>query len=183
MFICARAGHRPGFELSRPLFRHAFVTSASLRLAGSGVGYVKSHGMRNRFNRVALRRREVGSAGFQVGCAAESAVRPLQKRRTGLAPCSVAAVNLELGSHNSLFIRGKGGGLSWTKGQALTCIDPTTWIWSTRTPSEKVEFQLVLNDEVWEKGDTHVLEPGASIEFTPDFEWPEIPRISSIPSQ
>jgi hypothetical protein len=91
---------------------------------------------------------------------------------------TVLAVNLDLGRNNAVFIRGEGGGLRWDKGQLLTCIDPQTWVWSTRVSNDKLEFQFLLNDEVWEKGEAHILEPGTSIELTPDFEWPEIPRVS-----
>lgn len=88
------------------------------------------------------------------------------------------AVDLDLGSDNKLFIRGQGGGLSWQKGQELTRVNPKTWIWSGQGSHERLEFQLLLNDQVWEKGTTHIVEPGNSIELTADFEWPEIPRIS-----
>jgi hypothetical protein len=86
--------------------------------------------------------------------------------------------HLDLGRNNTLFIRGKGGGLTWYKGEALKCVDPETWVWSSEFANDKLEFQLLLNDEVWEKGEPHVLAAGDTIEVTPDFEWPEIPRIA-----
>jgi hypothetical protein len=89
------------------------------------------------------------------------------------------AVNLELGGSNALFIRGQGAGLSWDFGQRLTSLDFKTWVWCAKARSEKIEFQFLLNDEVWEKGETHLLKAGDSIELTPDFEWPEIPRVCS----
>ena len=68
--------------------------------------------------------------------------------------------------------------MKWDVGQRLICVEPETWVWSVGDSKERVQFQLLLNDEVWEKGEAHVLEPGNSMELTPDFEWPEIPRIS-----
>lgn len=109
----------------------------------------------------------------------EPASRSFNKSRVGALRAAVVAVNLDLGSDNALFIRGQGGGLNWDKGQALNCVDAKTWIWAAEASSEKLEFQLLLNDEVWERGEPHIIEPGDSIEITPDFEWPEIPRTSS----
>ena len=88
----------------------------------------------------------------------------------------VKAVHLELGADNALFIRGHGGGLSWDQGQPFSQLGKGTWIWSAEASAERLEFQLLLNDEVWERGPAHILEPGTSIQLTPDFEWPEIPR-------
>ena len=112
-------------------------------------------------------------------------MRAVPRRCRGLAPAArvaqkpssrVAVVNLELGADSFLAIRGSGAGLTWAKGQTMTRVDPKTWVWSTEASIHKIEFQLLLNDEVWERGDAHILEPGNSIELTPDFEWPEIPR-------
>jgi hypothetical protein len=91
----------------------------------------------------------------------------------------VVLVHLELGTNNAVFIRGQGGGLNWEAGQALTQLEQGTWIWWTDLKSESVEFQLLLDDLVWERGHPHVLEPGHTIHISPDFEWPEIPRVSS----
>lgn len=91
---------------------------------------------------------------------------------------SLVMVNVELGIHNALFIRGQGADLSWDRGQPFTRLGHETWIWSADAGTERLEFQLLLNDEVWERARAHILEPGTSIELTSDFEWPEIPRTS-----
>jgi hypothetical protein len=97
-----------------------------------------------------------------------------------LPPCStVVAVDLELGPNNSVFIRGQGCGLRWDRGQPLTCLGPWRWIWSAGPSEERVEFGLLLNDQVWARGEKIVLDPGHTIEITPDFEWPEIPKVAS----
>jgi len=95
------------------------------------------------------------------------------------ASCTVVAVDLELGANNAVFIRGKGCGLRWDRGQPLTCLGSRRWVWSAGPSEERVEFGLLLNDQVWARGDKIVLDPGRSIEITPDFEWPEIPRVAA----
>ncbi len=121
--------------------------------------------------------REVGVRAFGSGSPHSE---PSAKRSTGIRTRPVrgvvAAVNLDLGCDNAIFIRGQGGGLSWDRGQPLTLVDAQTWVWSPDDRKDKLEFQLLLDDEVWERGQKHVLEPGDSIELTPDFEWPDMPR-------
>jgi len=95
------------------------------------------------------------------------------------ACCTVVTVDLELGSNNEVFIRGKGCGLRWDQGQRLTCLGPGRWVWSASPSEERVEFGLLLNDQVWARGEKMVLDPGRTIEITPDFEWPEIPRVAA----
>ena len=67
--------------------------------------------------------------------------------------------------------------MSWGKGQRLQFIHSTKWVWSTPAAGT-IEFQLLLNDEVWERGEPHLIEPGVCLALTPDFEWPEIPRVA-----
>jgi hypothetical protein len=57
-------------------------------------------------------------------------------------------------------------------------VDPGTWIWPHDRLEEKVTLQLLLDDQIWAKGENLVLESGVRIELTPDFDWPEIPRTS-----
>ena len=114
----------------------------------------------------ACRRPAVAS---QRGC--ERADKPI-------AQTTVVAANVELGQGASLFIRGQGGNLRWDRGRPLTCIGPRRWVWSASGVKERVEFQLLLNDQVWARGENLVLGAGEKIEVAPDFEWPEIPRTS-----
>jgi hypothetical protein len=90
----------------------------------------------------------------------------------------VVAVDLDLGSDSSVFIRGQGGGLRWDQGKRLNRVGPRTWIWSANGCSEMVEFQLLIDDEVWARGQTHTVEPGGTARVAPDFEWPEIPKVA-----
>ena len=88
-------------------------------------------------------------------------------------------VHLELGTNNALYVRGRGGTLSWDSGQPLLQVERGTWVWSTDLWTDPVEFQLLLNDTIWERNQPHFLEPGHTIHISPDFEWPEMPRVSS----
>ena len=76
---------------------------------------------------------------------------------------------IDVGFGNSLFIRGQGAELSWDKGLPLNCTDRSTWSWSTAQAKDKVLFKLLLNDQVWAKGEDVVVEAGGKIELTPAF--------------
>lgn len=91
-------------------------------------------------------------------------------------PAAILEARAELGPGHSLFVRGQGAGLSWGKGTPLLQVDSATWIWANDHLEETVIFQLLLDDQIWAKGEKQVLQAGGRIETTPDFEWPEIPR-------
>ena len=98
---------------------------------------------------------------------------PLEVPRSqhGLAAQQVTVVEakIDVGLGNTLFIRGQGDGLSWLKGVPLNCIDASTWVWSTTQAKDKVVFKLLLNDEVWARGEDVVAEAGRKIEIIPCF--------------
>jgi len=89
---------------------------------------------------------------------------------------TVVEAKADLGLGDALYIRGKGGSLSWERGQQLTWVGRHTWVWSSNQPEGNIVFQLVLNDQVWARGREVVLEAGKRMQVEPDFEWPEIPR-------
>jgi len=76
---------------------------------------------------------------------------------------------LDVGYGNSLFVRGEGDGLRWDKGTPLDCRNASTWLWSTQAAKEKIVFKLLLNDQVWAKGEDLVVEAGKKIEVVPSF--------------
>lgn len=75
---------------------------------------------------------------------------------------------IDVGFGNSLFLRGEGEGLSWNAGIPLTCVDRSTWKWSGET-HDPVKFKLLLNDNVWCKGEDLTAIPGDRLEITPAF--------------
>jgi hypothetical protein len=88
---------------------------------------------------------------------------------TPLEPLTIVEAEIEVGSGDSLFIRGEGEGLSWNKGQPLSRFDASRWIWSSHQAREKVICKLLLNDTVWAKGDDVVVRAGTRVELAPVF--------------
>jgi hypothetical protein len=93
----------------------------------------------------------------------DATVRPV-----GKVPGVVARIDLPLG--HAVFIRGEGGGLDWHRGARLDCLAPGVWIWSVGGLTQKIVFQLLLNDSIWARGADITLQPGGRVELVPDFE-------------
>src|SRR6185437_14125736 len=87
--------------------------------------------------------------------------------RSSAKPVTTEA-KIDVGFGNTLFLRGEGLGLSWTKGVPLTCVDGNTWKW-TGDASEQVKFKLLLNDQVWSQGEDLIATPGQKVEIAPAF--------------
>ncbi len=81
----------------------------------------------------------------------------------------LVAARIDVGLGNALFIRGEGAGLSWERGQRMTCVEPAKWVWLAKQAECRAVFKLLLNDESWAHGDNMVGEPGRAIEVTPRF--------------
>jgi len=114
-----------------------------------------------------------------VGCGDEQrTARPTSAAEFMVELRTMVWAKIELGAGNALFIRGEGEGLDWQRGQAMAQLDEMTWIWSAHPAKEPVVFQLLLNDLILARGDKVTLEPGGIIGLVPDFEWPEMPRVS-----
>jgi hypothetical protein len=84
-------------------------------------------------------------------------------------PVTEVVARGDVGFGNSLFIRGEGDGLSWDRGTPLACTDASTWVWSASQAREKVVFKLLLNDQVWAKGEDVVVKAGQRVEVVPGF--------------
>ena len=113
--------------------------------------------------------RRLGPPGpSQVGRLA-SAVREPGKQSSADAQAALVKAKIDVGWGNGLFIRGQGSGLRWDKGEPLACVDGSTWVWANAQVREKVEFKLLLNDQVWSDGPNLVVEPGKRIEVRPSF--------------
>jgi predicted component of type VI protein secretion system len=82
---------------------------------------------------------------------------------------TMVAARIDVGVGNQVFIRGQGDGLSWLQGVPLKCIEPTTWVWSTTQATGKVVFKLLLNDQIWAKGEDVVIDAGRKVEIVPFF--------------
>jgi hypothetical protein len=84
------------------------------------------------------------------------------------APVTTIKANIDVGFGNNLFLRGQGAGLSWERGVPLTCVDGKTWQWTGKV-EEGLTFKLLLNDQVWAKGEDLVAKPGQELEIVPAF--------------
>ena len=84
-------------------------------------------------------------------------------------PLTMVAVKADVGYGKALFIRGQGLGLTWDKGLPLSCIDSSTWIWSANNSNSAAEFKVLINDEIWSKGENLKVTPGERIEIEPAF--------------
>ncbi len=82
---------------------------------------------------------------------------------------AVITVKYNCGFGNCLFIRGDGAGLSWDKGIQLKNIDSDTWVWEGDRPFTQFSFKVLLNDEIFELGDDHVMISGSNYNFSPNF--------------
>ena len=134
--------------------------------------------MKIRFHTAVKPTREVGATLSRPSCLSDTGANRRFEAWPRRAQRSTVVVHAELGVGYAVFIRGEGGPLSWDSGRILTCAELGTWVWMTNSPTDKFQFQLLLNDEVWERGQPHVLEGGHILHVAPDFEWPEIPKTS-----
>ena len=79
------------------------------------------------------------------------------------------AADINVGLGNTLYIRGKGEGLSWDKGVPLHCIGDSMWTWASTAVKDKAVFKLLLNDVVWAQGENLTVEAGKDLQVTPRF--------------
>jgi hypothetical protein len=70
---------------------------------------------------------------------------------------------------NMLYIRGVGPGLSWEKGQAMTCMADELWATSLADAAGPVVCKFLINDLIWCAGDDFVVTPGTKAVLTPIF--------------
>lgn len=83
-------------------------------------------------------------------------------------------VHIEQHVTKSIYLRGEGiSTLSWEKGVELNHQEPDEWVFETTETFLTGEFKLLINDQIYEIGESHILYPGASIRINPKF--PESP--------
>ena len=79
--------------------------------------------------------------------------------------------NVDVGFGNSLFIRGEGAGLSWSKGTPLENVSPYEWAFSSTKAKGEVTFKLLINDEIWSEGENLTVPTGGTSVSSPSFSW------------
>lgn len=78
-------------------------------------------------------------------------------------------IKYDVGFSNSLYLRGKGANLSWDRGVPLKNVKNDEWVWETDAPFNTCEFKVLINDQRFEEGENHPLNPGGNISYTPRF--------------
>jgi len=86
-----------------------------------------------------------------------------------VAAFTAVTAQIDVGFGNTLFIRGEGPGLSWTKGLALKNAGSTEWTISLPRATRPIVFKFLLNDEVWSTGEDYKADPGALVVLQPSF--------------
>jgi hypothetical protein len=78
-------------------------------------------------------------------------------------------VKYDVGYSNALTIRGKGANLNWEKGQLLKNVKADEWVFETDTHFSQIEFKVLINDQLYERGENHLLNCGSNVAYTPKF--------------
>lgn len=84
-------------------------------------------------------------------------------------PKTRITIKYDTGFSNQIYVRGKGANLSWEKGQPLKNTKSDEWVWETDAQFTQCEFKVLINDRVYENGDNHLLNAGATLLYTPHF--------------
>ncbi|WP_309387314.1 hypothetical protein [Cerasicoccus frondis] len=90
------------------------------------------------------------------------------KSASSTPPLTTIVADLDVGWGNTIYIRGEGGPLAWTKGIQMDCADGK-WTWSTTDAPEGLEFKFVLNDKTWAKGENMTVAAGSTAVLRPVF--------------
>lgn len=78
---------------------------------------------------------------------------------------------VDVGFGNTLYVRGEGAGLSWTKGTLLDNVSPYEWAFDTTHTHGTITFKFAINDEVWAEGENGTVEAGETSISSPTFAW------------
>ncbi len=79
----------------------------------------------------------------------------------------IAKVDVSYG--NTLFIRGEGGGLTWTEGQPMENVGSDEWVFHASNASGGLVFKFLINDEIWSLGEDLTVPSGGTSVSAPTF--------------
>ena len=119
--------------------------------------------------RLRVSRTPSGAKVTPIRC--ETPSRPARRVRQAheLERVTTVSAKIDVGFGNTLYIRGEGDGLSWNEGRPMVCIDGASWVWSSSRTNGSVTFKLLLNDQLWCRGENIHVEPGQTLEVVPSF--------------
>jgi hypothetical protein len=110
--------------------------------------------------------------------ARKAAVAPKIRSTAAAAPAVMSApkatgvtitAKIDVGFGNSLFLRGSGAGLTWTKGVPLVCVADDAWSLVLPGATGPIAFKFLLNDTAWSTGKDFLAGPGDTVTVTPVF--------------
>ncbi|MDP4610212.1 MAG: hypothetical protein NWT02_03395 [Opitutales bacterium] len=78
---------------------------------------------------------------------------------------------VDVGFGNSLYVRGSGAGLSWSKGTLLDNVTPYEWALKSTKAKGEVTFKFLINDEIWAEGENLTVAVGGTSISSPIFAW------------
>lgn len=93
---------------------------------------------------------------------------PVENRQAGLVS-AVLRANILIGIGNKIHVRGEGGGLAADQGEPMSFVEIGLFEWVSEPTEEPLEVRLFLNDEVEAIGGPWRLQPGQTLEVTPEF--------------
>jgi len=95
---------------------------------------------------------------------------PAKKAAKKSTPSKTTIVaNVDVGFGNTLYIRGDGPGLSWSKGVPMDCVGDTGWTLSMSGVSSAFEYKVLINDQYWSAGENGAVKPGKTATTVPLF--------------
>jgi|CZKI01.1.fsa_nt_gi hypothetical protein len=100
--------------------------------------------------------------------AAASLAAPAIMAKPKAAGVTITA-KVDVGFGNTLFLRGNGAGLNWSKGTPLACVSSDTWRVVLPRADSPFAFKFVLNDTAWSAGKDYLAGPGDTVTVTPAF--------------
>ena len=77
--------------------------------------------------------------------------------------------NIDVGFGNALYVRGDGAGLNWETGLLMACVADDQWQILLGEASRPITLKFLINDVTWSSEPNHVVDPGLSVVYTPEF--------------
>ena len=91
-------------------------------------------------------------------------------KKAAAKPTTSIIARVDVGFGNTLYVRGEGAGLSWTKGTKLENTTPYEWALKS-TKKGDVTFKFLINDELWAEGENITVAAGSESISSPTFVW------------
>ena len=91
--------------------------------------------------------------------------------RPAVVPPSVTTISaqVDVGFGNTLYIRGAGGGLSWSVGLPMPCVAGDLWRISLDAARQDIAFKVLVNDLTWNTGPDFAVAAGTHVTVKPAF--------------